>query len=87
MPGLILCADGVPLFKSSGNKIDHLHVSFCHGNGSHFGAQPLLNFIVMLMAAVAVTKLLLCICKCSIRVQWNCPRFVQKKKISSDIYT
>ena len=34
--GLILCADGVPLFKSSGNI---LHASLFHGNSSHFGAS------------------------------------------------
>ena len=43
------------------HKSVRLHASFCHGNGSHFGAHSLngLAFCTK-MAAVAVAKLLLC---------------------------
>ena len=37
--------------------VERLHASFCHGNGSHFGAQPHCD---TKMAAVGVAKLLLC---------------------------
>ena len=38
--------------------IERSHASYCHGNSSHFGAQPF-------CAAVAVAKLLLC---CDIKI-------------------
>ena len=42
-------------------SIERLHVSFCHGNDDHFGAQPLQIFIVHQNGHLAVAiKLLLC---------------------------
>ena len=53
----------VSVWCMGSGSLERLHASFCHRNGSHFGAQP------PKMATAAVAKLLLCcdiICKRSI---------------------
>ena len=49
-----VCNKGTQSQKCKLNR----YASLCHGNGGHFGAQPLFSFCTK-MAAIAVAKLLL----------------------------